>query len=273
MGRPLDDIVDQAAAPLPGILPAVGSGAVAQGDFVTAFLAGQGQQQQDATLSAARRDLPAHARSWGVAEVGSFLHSVGLDDVATAFETEQVNGELLLDLSREGGLGHAYTEAINPDRLAKLADGALTMGRELALRRAVESLGDGAHAGYTQRTVAATAAPLPRRGSESSEASVGTGVQSLVTRAAWRFIAASPTASARQRAGVSAARPARPRKGNLSDAQVKGRKRSAGGFAATFIGIEAVIVLTGSDSAWIHLVSMLPGMLMTLAGVTAFFQT
>ena len=241
----------------------VSSGAAPQDDFVTAFLAGQAQGQQEAALSAARSGLPARARGWGVAEVKSYLLSVGLDDVAAAFETEQVNGELLLDLSREGGLGHAYTDAISPDRFANLADGALTLGRELALRRAVESLWGGSR----------TPAPLPRRGSDSSEASVGAGVQSVVTRAAWRFIAASPTAGARRRAGASGVTPTRTRKGNLSAAQVKGRKRSAGGFAATFIGIEAVIVLTGSDSAWIHLVSMLPGMLMTLAGVTAFFQT
>lgn len=272
----------------------------AQDDFVAGFLAGQGrvcslsahrlslalplavrgltrcslcvwlhQAQQDAALSAARRELPTPARSWGVVEVQSYLLRVGLPDVAAAFETEQVNGELLLELAQQGGLGHAFAEAIRPDRGQKLEGGALTMGRELALRRAVESLGG-----------EAAAAPLPRRGSDSSEASLsgGGGVQSVVTRAAWRFIAASPRARSRHRAEAAAMGPglprsARTRKGNLTDAQVKGRKRSATGFAATFIAIEAAIVLTGSDSPWIHLVSMLPGMMMTLAGVTAFFQT
>lgn len=239
---------------------------VAESDFVTGFLGGHPQDQQDAALTAARSDLPASARGWGVAEVKSYLLRVGLDDVATAFESEQVNGELLLDLSREGGLGDAFSEAISPNRFEQLAGGALTMGRELALRRAVESIGGGA-----------LAARQPRRDSDSSEASGG--VESVVKRAAWRFIAGSPTAIARQRAGVTPTvatpppRATRTRKGNLSDGQVKGRKRSAGYFAATFIAIEAAIVLTNSDSAWIHLVSMLPGMMMTLAGVTAFFQT
>jgi hypothetical protein len=197
--------------------------------------------------------------------------AVGLADVAEAFEGEQITGELLLDLSRdEGSLGHAFGEAISERRSSQLAEGALTMGREFALRRAVEALSTTRGRGGGRAAA--------RRDSGSSESSHDDGgLPPAVTRAAWRFIAGSPSANHRlRRAGAGApsasARP-RTRKGNVSDAQVKVRKRGAGGFAATFIAIELAIVLTGSDSPWVHLVSMLPGTFMTLAGVTAFFKT
>ena len=63
------------------------------------------------------------------------------------------------------------------------------------------------------------------------------------------------------------------KKGNLSKAQVKHRTKVAEGYGVAFIAIEIIIVMTGSGSAWIHLVSMLPGMMMMVAGVTASFST
>ena len=92
------------------------------------------------------------------------------------------------------------------------------------------------------------------------------GIPPAATRAAWRFIAGSPLASRHLQTKS-------PRRGNLSDAAVKDRKRGAGTYAVAFFGVEALIILTGSESPWLHLVSMLPGTFMMLGGVTAFFQT
>ena len=89
---------------------------------------------------------------------------------------------------------------------------------------------------------------------------------STQTRAALRFIA-GPNQPAAPR------KKAKTRKGNLTDKQVKTREKAAVGYAGMFVAVEAAIVLTGSGSAWLHLVSMLPGTLMMLSGVTALFQT
>ena len=67
---------------------------------------------------------------------------------------------------------------------------------------------------------------------------------------------------------------ARPRKaGNLTEAQVQQRTKASAGYGATFIAVELVIVMTGTESAWIHLVSVLPGLMMMMLGITAAAST
>ena len=98
-------------------------------------------------MAAARRELPVAARDWSPADVKGYLEGLDLVPVADALFVEEVNGALLLELSHsESGLLDAFAAATDPDRAAELAAGALTLGRQHALRRAVAALGGGPRA-------------------------------------------------------------------------------------------------------------------------------
>jgi hypothetical protein len=191
-------------------------------------------------------------------DVNEYLEGLDLAVVGEALRAEEVNGQLLIELSRsESGLLDAFATATDPGRAAELAVGALTLGRQHALRRAVAVLGGGPRA--TERY---SRSP---RGSTSDDGD-DAALPPAAARAALRFIA-GPTQQ------VAPRKKAKTRKGNLTDKQVKAREKAAAWYGGIFLVIEALIVITGSGSAWLHLVSMLPGTFMMMAGVTALFQT
>ena len=216
-----------------------------------------------AAATAARRELPDAAREWSVADVRSYFSGLGLAAAGEQLAAEDVHGECLLALGRDDEL------------LGALGDVQLSIGKQFAVRSAVAGLGG---------------RPAMQKHGFASEDSGDDDPTSppAVQKALGRWMAKSlkvvdtpkPAGSsggnyAPSAAPADAPRRRRPKtkKGNLSKAQVKHRTKVAEGYGVAFIAIEIIIVMTGSGSAWIHLVSMLPGMMMMVAGVTASFST
>lgn len=195
-----------------------------------------------AALAAARRGLPDSARDWSFADVGIYLSELsGMERVAEALQREMIDGEYLLELGREDALEKALGDDISAQ---------LTLGHKRALRRAVSAIGG---------------RPLTPsiKDDDGGETAAGTAA---VAMAANRFIS-------RALHGKASTPVEKARRGNLTEAQVKDRQKNARTQLVVFLAIEGAVILTGSSNPWLHLVTVAPGMVMLITGITAAFGT
>jgi hypothetical protein len=234
--------------------------------------------------------LPAAARTWSIADVRAYFAALGLPAVADTLSREEVNGEHLLVLARD-------------DELIDVVGEELSLGKKFAVTKAVAAIGAGSRrslasgtggaggAGGSSRTPTTEAGAAPvavgfaakliSRSMARSRTLSSKRAAAYATGRALSPVMARPSrsgAEARERdgggqEGLTPAPFAQPQSGNLSEAQVKGRSNNAKGWGAAFVAVEALILLTGSSSIWLHCLSVLPGLFCLLFGVTAAFST
>lgn len=164
-----------------------------------------------------------------------------MERVAEALQREMIDGEYLLELGRQGELEHAISEDVGIH---------LTLGHKRALRRAVSAIGG--------------RPPAPTGLSNAGEAEE----TDAVARIANRFMSRALNGN---QSSIAAAE--RARRGNLTEAQIKDRQKNARTQLVVFLAIEGAVILTGSSNPWLHLVTVAPGMIMLVSGITAAFGT